>query len=372
MRLVVPIHNLIYVALLTSGVVPMSVLGSEAMPSISIDVSARPARSINTYSLFRDVARQIPNEGLISYDINTSLFADYAGKHRFLYLPPDARVGYQPTDAFDFPIGTVLIKTFTHLHDRRDPGAGERILETRLLMHRPEGWVGYPYVWNEDLSDARLAVAGARIPVSWIHDDGSEREILYAVPNMNECKFCHVKDDVMGPIGPSARQLNRMVDIGGASENQLTRWIRNGVINDAPADLEGVPTMVPWDDIRAPLALRARSYLDGNCAHCHRPGGDAAPTGLDFLWSQQDPQAYGINRKPTAAGPASRGYRFAISPSHPEKSFLISRMRATEPGLLMPRAGRTIPHDEGIALMEEWIASMDPGLDSPTFYDVEN
>ena len=357
---------------LVGGALAEGVSSAELMPPVAIDSTERPARSIRAYNLFKDVARQVPNDGLIPYDINTPLFADYAEKHRFLYLPPDARAGYQSSEAFDFPVGTVLIKTFTLPLDRRNPKAGERILETRLLMHRPEGWVGYPYVWDEDLSDARLAVAGARIPVSWIHEDGSEREVLYGVPNMNECKFCHVKNDEMGPIGPTARQLNRNRNYATGSENQLAHWIRTGVLVRAPSALEGIPVMAPWDDPHATLAVRARSYLDGNCAHCHRPGGDAAPTGLDFSWSQGDPQAYGINRKPTAAGPASRGYRFAISPSHPEKSFLISRMRATEPGLLMPRTGRSIPHDEGIALLEKWIASMDPGLDSPTFYEAEN
>ena len=364
-----PIRVTMWALLLTSGGAFASETLSNAMPSVHIDVTARPLRSINGYNLFQNVAQQIPNDGIIAYDINAPLFADYAAKHRFLYLPPGTKVSYHPEGPFDFPVGTVLIKTFSHPRDRRDTKAGERILETRLLMHREDGWVGYPYVWNDDLSDARLAVAGARIPVSWTQDDGSTREIIYGVPNMNECKFCHVKNDRMAPIGPKARQLNRKLNYGGGEEDQLDHWIRVGVLEGFPAHGDALPTMVSWEDSEAPLNARARAYLDGNCAHCHSPGGDAGPTGLDFSWPQQDPQSFGVFRKPTAAGPASKGFLYAIRPAHPEDSLVPSRMRATEPGLLMPRTGRSIPHEEGIALIESWIAAMDPGLDSPTYFE---
>ena len=31
----------------------------------------------------------------------------------------------------------------------------------------------------------------------------------YSVPNINMCKNCHVKNNTIVPIGPSAKQLNR-------------------------------------------------------------------------------------------------------------------------------------------------------------------
>lgn len=369
MRLAVSICVSVWVSCLLLGGAPAPVYGAEVMPPVHIDVTAPPARLINDYHLFRDVAQQLPNEGLIPFSINTPLFADYAEKYRFVYLPPGAQAIYNSEDAFTFPVGTVMVKTFSYLHDRRDPTAGERILETRLLMHRPEGWVGYPYVWNDDLSDARLAVAGARIPVSWIHNDGAPRETRYTIPNMNECKHCHENNQAMGPIGPKARQLNRFHDYGVGETHQLHAWIRRGILAEAPDDLASIPIMPPWNDGTVPLDIRARSYLDGNCAHCHNPGGDAGPTGLDLRWFQKEPVAYGINKLPTAAGPSSRGYKYAIRPARPDRSFLLSRLRATDPALMMPRTGRTIPHDEGIALIESWIAEMDPNLSSLRLFE---
>lgn len=339
------------------------------MPAVSIDVTAPPARSINQYHLFRDVARQIPNAGLVPFDINTPLFADYAKKYRFLYLPPGTHATYREREAFEFPVGTTLVKTFSYPKDRRDPAAGERILETRLLMHRPEGWVGYPYVWNDDLSDARLAVAGARIPVSWIHDDGEQRSTRYIIPNMNDCKHCHENNEIMSPIGPKARQLNRDYPYQTGTANQLAHWVKAGILHGAPASPGELPHMPAWNDERADLDARARAYLDGNCAHCHNPKGDAGPTGLDLSWYQDEPVAYGINKLPTAAGPSSRGYKYAIRPSRPDRSFLLSRLRATDPALMMPRSGRTVVHEEGVALIEAWIASLRDDLGSPTYHD---
>jgi len=336
------------------------------MPPVNVDVTAPPARNISEYNLFLDIRQHKPNEGLMPFEINTPLFSDYAEKHRFFYLPPGTSIEYKPEGALQFPLGSVLVKTFSYPHDRRDPTAGERIVETRLLMHRPEGWVGYPYVWNDDLSDARLAVAGARIEVAWVHNDGSERSTRYNIPNMNQCKQCHANNGVMGPIGPNAGQLNRL---GDGHSGQLAAWAMQGILHGLPADEHEVPRLPVWDEPdSASLDARARAYLEVNCAHCHKPGGEAASTGLDLSWAQQEPVAYGINKLPTAAGPASRGYKYAIRPGQPKRSFLLSRLRETDPAKMMPRTGRTLPHDEGIALLEAWIAALPSDFGSDTQY----
>jgi uncharacterized repeat protein (TIGR03806 family) len=340
-------------------------IASGQTPPVSIDVTAAPSRVISGYHLFLDVARQIPNAELLPYTLNTPLFSDYAEKHRFVYLPPGAHMEYNPEQVLDLPVGSALVKTFSFPRDRRDHVQGERIVETRLLVHRPEGWVGYPYLWNEDLTEARLAVAGARVALNWIHDDGTPREIRYNVPNMNQCKQCHAKNGVMGPIGIKARQLNRDLPTDSGAGNQLEKWAAVGLLHGLPTDSSAVPRLPVWNDpTTGSLDGRARAYLDANCAHCHNPGGEGASTGLDLRWEQQEPVAYGIEKLPTAAGPASRGYVHAIQPGAPERSFLLSRLRATDPVLMMPRTGRTLVHLEGVALIESWIAAMDPNLHS--------
>lgn len=335
-----------------------------ATAQVTFDVTVPPARTLTAGQLFRDVARQIPNEGLIPFTINTPLFSDYAEKHRFLYLPPGETITWREEGALALPVGAVLVKTFGFLHDRRVPEGGERIVETRLLTHRPEGWVGYPYVWNESLTEARLAVAGARIALDWLQDDGTRQQFRYTVPNMNQCKQCHGRDGVIGPIGFVPRQLDRP-EHGEDRGNQLATWIAQGVLPPTPENMPRRPLPVWNDPATGTLDQRARAYLEANCAHCHNPGGEGASTGLDLRWEQHEPVAYGVKKQPTAAGPASRGYLHAIHPGAPDRSFLLNRMRATDPVIMMPRTGRTLVHREGVALIEAWIAGMDPTLRSP-------
>lgn len=55
------------------------------------------------------------------------------------------------------------------------------IIETRLLLHRAEGWVALPYVWNADGKDATLKIGGVRKAVEFAKADGSKMAISYAV-----------------------------------------------------------------------------------------------------------------------------------------------------------------------------------------------
>ncbi len=74
-----------------------------------------------------------------------------------------------------FPVGTVMAKTFSYRHDFRDASRGERLLETRIEMRCDDGWFGASYLWNADQTDAKLALGGAAMEVGWIHNDGKPR-----------------------------------------------------------------------------------------------------------------------------------------------------------------------------------------------------
>ena len=115
---------------------------------------------------------QVPAEGVIRYDLNSSLFSDYAEKFRFIKLPAGKHASYRDVDVFEFPVGTVIAKTFAYPHDVRDPSQGRRLIETRILKREPDGWVGLPYIWNDTQTEASLDVAGDTVDVSWIHTDG--------------------------------------------------------------------------------------------------------------------------------------------------------------------------------------------------------
>ena len=49
----------------------------------------------------------------------------------------------------------------------------------------------------------------------------------------------------------------------------------------------------------------------------------------------------------------------AIAPGAPDQSFLLYRLASDDPGIMMPELGRGLVHEEGVALIREWIASLD-------------
>lgn len=328
---------------------------------VNIDPAAPPAKFISQYNLFKDPQAQIPNDGVVPYDLNTPLFSDYSNKHRFIYLPPGTSATYHAEDTFDFPVGTCIVKTFGYLHDMRDPSQGEKIIETRLLIRKPEGWVGLPYRWSDDMSDAKLAVAGGRQEVSWIHSNGEERKLNYIIPNMNQCKQCHENEKQLMPIGPRARHLNKDYPYTTGSENQLAHWTKIGYLDGLPATLAEAPRIPNADNPNdGTLDERARAYLDINCAHCHNPKGPAYTSGLDLLYSQHERFRFGVMKPPVAAGRGSGDFRFGINPGKPDESILVYRIESTDPGVMMPQLPRQLVHEEGVALIKAWIAAMDP------------
>ncbi len=323
-------------------------------------VAGRPARLLSQWGLFQDMKTRTPAEGVVPYHIATPLFTDYALKYRFVYVPKGKAARYDPKEAFAFPVGTILVKTFAYAPDLRHPDQGVRWVETRLLVHSSRGWRAFAYVWRPDGTDAELKVAGARLPISFIAPDGRPRRIRYHVPNMNQCKGCHVLGKRITPIGPKARNLNTPHDYGhGVVENQLVHWVRLGMLTGAPIDPDEAPRVPAFEDERAPLALRARAYLDVNCGHCHQPEGPASTSGLFLTWDQPHGPNLGIMKRPTAAGRGAGNLLYDIVPGRPDESILVYRMKSTDPGVMMPELGRTIVHEEGVALIRAWIASLD-------------
>lgn len=305
-------------------------------------------RSLSEFHFFTDGIGQTPNTRVVGYDLNTPLFSDHAVKNRFVYVPKGQTATYTADGVFEFPIGSALIKSFGYPADFRDPDSAIHWIETRVLLRRESGWVALPYIWNEDGTDAVLARAGRRLPASWIDAAGERQEISYRVPNQNQCKTCHAHNGEIALIGPNARNLN--------DGERLAQWVGWSMLDEAPADAPRIPR---WDvESDGTLDERTRAYLDVNCAHCHNAAGSASNSGLFLRYKQARPVTRGIFKRPVAAGRGSGGFDFDIEPGHPERSILLYRMEASDPGIAMPELGRELLHDEGIALIYRYIATM--------------
>ncbi len=321
--------------------------------------------------------------GVTPYDLATPLFTDYALKLRTVTLPAGTSATYSQNGVFDFPVGAIISKTFYYPQTGNEwtgdvavgpsptasngvmPLQGVRLIETRLLVHRKDGWVAIPYFWNDEQTDAVLHRTGAAKPLTLHRPDGREEPFTYVVPNQNQCAGCHATNNttrVLSPIGPKARHLNKPSTFE-AGFNQLDYWVMTGMLTGVPEGPEARPANADWTDKAASLDDRARAYLDANCSHCHSDVGTADTSGLDLRPEIPFGPHYGACKTPVAAGGGSGGRPFDIVPGNPDASIFIYRMQTTEPGNMMPELGRSTSHEEGVALIAEWIASMGGGCD---------
>ena len=268
-----------------------------------------------------------------------------------VYVPAGGFAEYHPDEVFDFPTGSVLIKTFAYLNDFPESELDAQLLETRLLIRNDDGWKNVSYIWNKEQTDAYKSIAGKTISTQFINEYGDKQDIRNRVTNMNQCKECHQSNESISPIGPKARNLNKDISYADGSMNQLLKWHQQGWITENIS----TKSMVDWSNINEDLDIRARSYLDINCGHCHIEGGSADTTGLYLNFTENRKINLGYFKKPIAAGRASNNLKYSIVPGNPDESILLYRMQSLDPGIMMPESGRALQHVEAVDLLRKWI-----------------
>jgi uncharacterized repeat protein (TIGR03806 family) len=368
-------------ALLSAALLTVLVCGCARAPEPPVHYFAegRPAHLSDWHLLYRDGKKLVLNERVVPYDLNTPLFSDYAHKLRTVWMPQGSAARYDATHSFDFPVGTVLSKTFFYPRTRGGPHAvartydqsrdfaGEgldlanvRLIETRILVRREHGWEALPYVWNAAQTDAELARTGDQLPLELVADQQPNEAFTYVIPNENQCAGCHVTDvgtKALLPLGLKARHLNRDYHYASGVENELSHLEKVGYLGGLPP-LPQVPRNANWRDSSQTLDARARAYLDVNCVHCHSATGPANTTGLSFEPAVATDRHLGVCKPPVAAGRGTGDHMIDIVPGRPEDSILPYRLASTEPGVMMPEQGRGTVHREGLALVRDWIAAM--------------
>ena len=269
------------------------------------------------------------------YSLSTQLYTDYAYKFRTISLPEGGQMTYSDEGLLQFPDGAVISKTFYYLNDERNPDAGRKLIETRLLIKTGGSWNMGNYIWNEDQTEAVFSNSAPTVTVNWIDNLGESRTVNYQVPFTINCAQCHNVNDITIPIGPKARNLNFVYN----GKNQLQYFIDKELLAGAP-ELSQIERLPDWADSSFSLEGRTRAYMDVNCAHCHQPGG--------------------LHNSNNEGRPDFR-YETALTETLivEFKDDIISRVETSPAyGPSMPLIGITELHDEGVDLIHEYMDSL--------------
>lgn len=315
---------------------------------------AMPFPKLSDYDFFIGELKNLePAAGVLPYDLNSALFTDYAHKKRFVWMPAGKKATYDADGKIlNFPVGAVLIKNF--YYDNVQPGNTTVIIETRLMIRQEAGWRFANYIWDDAQTDAVYNMAGGFREISWIQD-GEPMITNYEIPSTTDCFTCHKTSNDTIPIGPKPQNLNKVYNYANGPQNQLQRWIAQGYLDTAP---HSITTTVDWTDKTKPLDLRVRSYLDINCAHCHKEGSHCDYRPMRFAFSETtNPANLGICVAPQET--VGTGLTYIVAKKSPLRSVMRYRLNSVNQAERMPLLGRTIKHTEAVALIEEWINAMD-------------
>ncbi|MCA9175510.1 MAG: PQQ-dependent sugar dehydrogenase [Planctomycetales bacterium] len=312
--------------------------------------------------LFADVPSFQPAAGVLAYQLRVEPWADGTLAERHLAVPgagvleqhetQNPQVG-QIRGQWKFPVNTVLMKTVS-IETRAGDPASRRRLETQLLhLHEDQTWRPYTYVWNESQTDAALAPQeGSYLELS-VEDPrfpGSKQTRRHRISSRSECIMCHTaRGGVVYGFRPEQLDCPHLEN----NVNQLQLFDELGML--AQPVRSHTRFAAPHDQ-SASLEVRARSYLDVNCAHCHRRGGGGTAA-LELIESLE------LSRTHLTEAPTQGAFNLldarVVAPGDPYRSVLYYRMAKLGKGH-MPQFGAEQTDPAGLRMIGQWIRSLTP------------
>ncbi|MBX3191164.1 MAG: PQQ-dependent sugar dehydrogenase [Labilithrix sp.] len=263
-----------------------------------------------------------PIAGLFPYDVNVPQWADGALAERYLSIPGDAKIGVLPDGRLELPAGSVAMKLVR---------AEGRPVETQLLLRRPDGaWEAYAYAWDDDGRDATLVGGSKDVKLR----SGRDHHIV----DRAGCASCH--NAAAGvTLGVEAAQIDRDFAYPARTGNPLATLEHVGMLSSPVAreSYRALPRLEGYDT----LDRRARAYLHGNCASCHR---GSEPPALDLRFSTRLDATRACDTPRLVLG-------------KPEASSIVETMRASGPGR-MPPIATTVVHEAAATTVADWIRSL--------------
>ncbi|RFN58746.1 fibronectin type III domain-containing protein [Marixanthomonas ophiurae] len=309
---------------------------SEILDTCTLAITLEYKTNLSDMGVFTgSLSDMAPAEGVQLYEINSTLFTDYAKKQRLVRLPNCETMEYRGDDLLpEFPDNTLIAKTFYYNKNDQNPGEGKLIIETRILLKINGNWQVGNYIWNEAQTEATYTENGSVKPISYINGDNETLNIDYEIPSKQDCFTCHNNDNTTLPVGMKLRSMNFTPSY--TSQNQLAYLESIGMMEGVTS--ENISILPDWtDDATYDILERGRAYIDVNCAHCHQPGGAVTNFNLDFrLETPFDDTGIYANRGEIEA-----------------------RVQSTAPVYRMPQLGRTIVHEEAVAMLLEYLEAIE-------------
>ena len=242
-------------------------------------------KSIKATGLFAsapDLTKQ-PKSAL-EFAPNPELWSDGMTKQRFLLLPAGTKIDNSDRKRWDFPVGTVFVKTF---FDDTGAAGAPKPIETRFIRRiKSDGAVTdydyYVYNWNAAGTDADLAMDDMNgdvkktiprmITINHMVNGQPLRinngmPFQHDLPSREMCGDCHAESGMQGQtfIGFDEVRLNSK-RVATATKTQLQEFADLGVFKmPVPSD----PATITDPDARV---QRIKRSLFGNCVHCHNGG----------------------------------------------------------------------------------------------------
>lgn len=337
---------------------------------VTVDLTQVPYAKLSDYKFFEgELKNQQPALGVLPYAPASSLFTDYAHKKRFVWMPAGSKATYNSDKTvLELPVGAALIKTFYYENVQNvNPVGASRIIETRVMIRKVSGWLFANYVWNAEQTEAVYDMAGSFTNISWLEANNVLKSADYRIPSTVQCNTCHKSQVLVDnavvttyiPIGIKPQNLNFNYNYGSTTKNQLSKWMEQGYLENMSLP-SAENTVIDYNDTSKSLDLRARSYVDANCSHCHMNDRhcDYRPMRFAFSETANNSTNMGVCVATSDMQDFPPQLNKVVSPGKVEESMMYFRLNTTNEAYRMPLHGRTIIHEEGVALIQEWINSL--------------
>ena len=333
--------------------------------------------TLSQTGVFADTPNLSPAGGVIPYAPNTPFLVGRRAEIPLVGRAQQRRVRTRPMNKspllrpanVTFPAGSVFVKHFSLATAQSHPGVAPRRLETRLLGRDNNGAVyGVTYKWRQDNTDADLLTDSLNENIVITNADATTWTQTWYYPSPADCLQCHTPA-ANYVLGVKTAQINGnfTYPATGQTDNQLRALNHLGMFYPAidETGISNYTALVAVTNQNAALADRARSYLDANCAQCHRPGG-TGPT-FDARWDTpltNQNIIYGI----LSDGDLGYDNDYVVTPDDIWRSILYQRTDIVNADIQMPPLGRNLVDTNALSVIAAWINSLPgtPALPPPT------